>query len=165
MCSFVPVDVTHIPTTTSVDIDEETRGLNVTIIGISVAIALLIVIGVVASLTVIVAITVVIKRKRGNQFEGKTANNATARNGVGKLIDTLWCIMIPMLGRNDYLALLFLDNRVYGAPDRSKIVDAREDNNYFELEEPSISNMYESQTYSEVTNPVMQVSDCIMAIH
>ena len=81
-----------------------------------------------------------------------------------KITDTLWYVMIPMLGRNDCLALLFLDNRVYGAPDRLKIVDAREDNNYFELEEPSISNMYESQTYSEVTNPVMQVSDCIMAM-
>ena len=92
MCSFVPVDVTHIPPTTvttvsSVGIDEETPGLNVTIIGISVAIALLIVVGVVASLTVIVAITVVIKRKRDNQSEGKTANNATQAtvgNGVGK---------------------------------------------------------------------------------
>lgn len=95
MCSFVPVDVTHISPTTvttvsSVDIDEEMLGLNVTIIGISVAIALLIVVGVVASLTVIVTITVVNKKKRDNQFEGKTASNATQAtvgNGVGKLKD------------------------------------------------------------------------------
>ena len=63
------------------DIDEDT------IIGISVAISLLIVIGVVASLTVIVAITVVIRKKKDNQFEGKTASNAaqaTVGNGVGK---------------------------------------------------------------------------------
>jgi hypothetical protein len=58
------------------------------------------------------------------------------------------------------LVNIILDNRVYGGLDKSKIVDVREDdNNYFELEESSISNVYESPTYSEVTNPTMQVSN------
>ena len=67
--------------------------------------------------------------------------------GIDLLLQ-LWCIFFSTL-----------DNRVYGALDKSKIADRSEEgNNYFELEELS-NNVFECQTYSEVTNPAthMQV--------